>query len=369
MKKYDDIDASDTSDSNQANVAGSPKEQLPQVHETTPSLREGARIESDALLLIREKAVTLREDAVHLREVAAKTRESDILTLERAQASSDNHMAVLQQANEQLVIATLQAQTLAQQLELTTVQLESAKRTADKANLAKSEFLLSMSHELRTPLNAILGFAQLLESGVPRLTPTQLASINRVLQAGWYLLDLINEILDLTAIEAGKLPLSLAPILMSEVLLDCQSTIESQAKECGIRIQFPHFERPCFVNADRKRVQQILINLLSNAIKYSRTNGTVDVTCHATDAQRMRISVQDTGDGLPPEKISQLFQPFNRLGQELKTAEGIGIGLAVSKRLIDAMGGEIGVESTVGVGSTFWIELDLISNEQHCQEA
>lgn len=357
MKKYDDIDASVTNDLSQSNIAGPPNDQLHELRDATSATREDALIENEALLLIREKAVAAREDAIHLREEAVIIREREILALEMAQTTSDNHMVVLQQANEHLVIATLEAQTLAQQLELTTVQLESAKRMAEKANLAKSEFLSRMSHELRTPLNAILGFAQLLESGTPHPTPIQLASINKILQAGWYLLDLINEILDLATIESGKLPLSMAPILLSEVMQDCRHMIEPQAEKNGIRIRFPHFDLPCFVFADRTAIKQILINLLSNAIKYNRANGTVEVTCIPDEAQRVRISVRDTGNGLPPEKIAQLFQPFNRLGQEAKTTQGTGIGLAVSKRLVEAMEGAIGMESTVGVGSIFWIEL------------
>jgi PAS domain S-box-containing protein len=248
---------------------------------------------------------------------------------------------------------------LDQALQETNVELESAKFAAEKANLAKSDFLSSMSHELRSPLNAILGFAQLMESGSPLPTPTQRASIDQILQAGWYLLELINEILDLALIESGKLSLSLEPMSLPEVLLDCQAMIEPQAQKSGIRMSFPQFDCPYFVNADRTRVKQVLINLLSNAIKYNRAGGTVEVTCTANTAERIRISVQDTGEGLSPEKLAQLFQPFNRLGQEASAEEGTGIGLVVSKRLVELMEGEIGAESTVGVGSVFWIELNL----------
>ena len=239
------------------------------------------------------------------------------------------------------------------------VELESAKLGAEKANLAKSDFLSSMSHELRSPLNAILGFAQLMESGSPPPTPTQKASINQIIQAGWYLLELINEILDLALIESGKLLLSLEPITLLEVLLDCQGMIEPQAQKSGIHISFPQFDSPCFVKADRTRLKQVLVNLLSNAIKYNHAGGTVEVTCGTSSAERIRINVRDSGEGLPPEKLAQLFQPFNRLGQEASAEEGTGIGLVVSKRLVELMEGEIGVESTVGVGSVFWIELNL----------
>ena len=240
----------------------------------------------------------------------------------------------------------------------TTIELESAKLAAEKANLAKSDFLSSMSHELRSPLNAILGFAQLMDSGAPPPAPNQKESIDQILQAGWYLLELINEILDLSLIESGKLSLSLESMSLAEVLADCQAMIEPQAKKSGIRMKFPRFDSPCHVKADRTRVKQVLVNLLSNAIKYNRVGGLVEVTCHVTTPERTRISFHDTGEGLPAEKLAQLFQPFNRLGQESGTEEGTGIGLVVSKRLVELMGGEIGVESTVGVGSVFWIELN-----------
>ncbi len=243
-------------------------------------------------------------------------------------------------------------------------ELEKAKSVAEKANLAKSDFLSSMSHELRSPLNAILGFAQLMESGSPQPNATQRANIEQILQAGWYLLELINEILDLALIESGKLSLSLEPMSLPEVMHDCQSMIALQAQKAGIRMSYPHLEKPCFANADRTRVKQILINLLSNAIKYNRPGGTVEVTYTEVAPERMRISVQDTGNGLSAQKLGQLFQPFNRLGQEASAEEGTGIGLVVSKRLVELMGGSIGAESSVGTGSTFWIELNLVPAPQ-----
>ena len=251
-----------------------------------------------------------------------------------------------------------ESKRLDQALQETNVELGNAKFAAEKANLAKSDFLSSMSHELRTPLNAILGFAQLIESGSPPPTPTQKAGIDQILQAGWYLLELINEILDLALIESGKLSLSLEPMSLPEVLLDCQALIEPQAQKSGIHMVFPVLDGAYFANADRTRVKQALINLLPNAIQYNRTGGSVEVTCGANTAERIRISVRDTGDGLSPEKLAQLFQPFNRLGQEAGAEEGTGIGLVVSKRLVELMGGEIGAESIVGVGSVFWIELN-----------
>ncbi|WP_157679264.1 PAS domain S-box protein [Methylovulum psychrotolerans] len=236
-------------------------------------------------------------------------------------------------------------------------ELNKAKAAAENANRAKSDFLSSMSHELRSPLNAILGFAQLLEAGTPPLTPRQKTSIDQILHAGWYLLELINEILDLAMIESGKISLSLESISLSDVLDDCQAMIEPQAQTSGISMSYPPFDDTCIVNADRTRVKQVFLNLLSNAIKYNRAGGTIAVTYSQNTTERIRISVHDTGEGLSADKLEQLFQPFNRLGQENGLEEGTGIGLVVSKRLIELMGGHIGVESTVGVGSVFWVEL------------
>jgi PAS domain S-box-containing protein len=246
---------------------------------------------------------------------------------------------------------------LDQVLQEKNVELESAKSAAEKANLAKSDFLSSMSHELRSPLNAILGFAQLMESDSPPATPSQKESIAQILQAGWHLLKLINEILDLAKIESGQVPLSREPVSLAEVMLECQGMIEPQAQQRGISMTFPPFDIPYFVHADRTRVKQVLINLLSNAVKYNREQGTIEVKCTESTPGRIRVSVGDAGVGLNSEQLAQLFQAFNRLGQEAGGEEGTGIGLVVAKRLVELMGGLIGVESTVGVGSVFWFEL------------
>ena len=246
-----------------------------------------------------------------------------------------------------------------QALQETNVELQSAKSAAETANLAKSDFLSSMSHELRSPLNAILGFAQLLESTSPPPTASQTESIAQILQAGWHLLKLINEVLDLAMVESGMMSLSPEPVSLAEVLSECQAMMEPQAQQRGISMTFPRLDIPYFVHADRTRLKQVLINLLSNAIKYNRKKGTVEVKCTATSSERIRVSVVDTGAGLPPEKLAQLFQSFNRLGQEASTEEGTGIGLVVSRRLVELMKGVIGAESTVGAGSVFWIELLL----------
>jgi signal transduction histidine kinase/CheY-like chemotaxis protein len=244
-------------------------------------------------------------------------------------------------------------------------ELKEAMGAAEKANRAKSDFLSSMSHELRTPLNAILGFAQLLETGSPTPTPTQKRNIEQILKAGWYLLELINEILDLALIESGKLTLSNEPVSLDDVMVECRAMIEPQARSRGIGMTFPRFDIPRFVFADRTRVKQVLINLLFNAVKYNRPNGAVAVECELVAPDSIRICVRDTGVGLAPEQLSQLFQPFNRLGKEAGAEEGTGIGLVVTKRLVELMGGTIGAESTVGEGSVFWVEFALAASPQH----
>ena len=181
--------------------------------------------------------------------------------------------------------------------------------------------------------------------------------LHQIIKAGWYLLELINEILDLAVIESGKLSLSREPVSLIDVMRECQAMIEPQAQQRGIQLNFLPFDNTWFANADRTRVKQVLINLLSNAIKYNREHGSVEVKCTLSTPERIRISIKDSGAGLPPEKLAQLFQPFNRLGQETGAEEGTGIGLVVTKQLVELMGGTIGVESTVGVGSEFWIEL------------
>jgi PAS domain S-box-containing protein len=246
---------------------------------------------------------------------------------------------------------------LEQVLQDKNTELERARAVADKANVAKSDFLSSMSHELRTPLNAILGFAQLMASGTPAPNLVQKRNLEQILKAGWYLLELINEILDLALIESGKVALSTEPVALAEVLSECRMMMEPQAQQRGISVTFPLVDKPLYVIADRTRLKQSLINLLSNAIKYNRPGGSVAVECTQCPPDAIRISVRDTGEGIAPDLLRQLFQPFNRLGKEAGLEEGTGIGLVVTRRLVERMGGSVGVDSTVGVGTVFWIEL------------
>jgi CheY-like chemotaxis protein len=214
-----------------------------------------------------------------------------------------------------------------------------------------------MSHELRTPMNAIIGFAQLLEydSG---MTADQQDNVHEILKAGQHLLDLINEVLDLAKIESGRIDLSMEEIELAALGEDCRQLIQPIADKTGISLMID-LPAESIVFADRVRLKQVFLNLLSNAIKYNRAAGSVQMTAAVDKPGRWRIAIADTGRGIAPERIGDLFQPFNRLGAEAGEIEGTGIGLTITHRLVDMMGGEMGVDSTLGVGSTFWLELAM----------
>ena len=262
------------------------------------------------------------------------------------------------QADEKLFVVAHDVSERAEANEL----LRRAEAEANRANRAKSEFLSRMSHELRTPMNAILGFAQLLE--MDDLTPGQHEGLNHILQGGRHLLDLINEVLDISRIEAGRMSLSIEPVDILEALKESFNLVEPLARQREIRLVGPMGCGTAYLLADRQRLKQVLINLISNAIKYNRINGTVTVIAERIDA-RMRISIADTGLGIPEEKFGQLFTPFERLGAEQSSIEGTGLGLALAKRLVEAMGGAVGVESTLGQGSVFWLELPVTESPIH----
>jgi signal transduction histidine kinase len=238
-------------------------------------------------------------------------------------------------------------------------ELQLARAIADNASHAKSDFLANMSHELRSPLNAILGFAQMMEMAQPAPNLVQASHLKQILRAGWHLLDLIGEILDLTSIESGQLKLVMEPVPLAAALADSQTAAAVAAHAKGIQLQFGPVDSDLSVQADRTRLLRVVAHLLSNAIKYNRHGGAVDVICSEQPQHRLRICVRDTGFGMSEDKLTQLFQPFNRLGRETTAEEGTGVGLALSKRLVEMMGGSIGARSTVGTGSEFWIELAL----------
>jgi PAS domain S-box-containing protein len=251
---------------------------------------------------------------------------------------------------------TLELSAANGQLQQEIAERQRAEADADRANRAKSEFLSRMSHELRTPLNAILGFAQLLEFDTQRSEDRE--SVEQILKGGRHLLGLINEVLDIARIEAGELPLSLEPVRVGDVIQGVMDLARPLATPRGIEFQTIGAElHPQHVWADRQRLQQVLLNLVSNGIKYNRAGGKLTVACEAVDERRLRISVTDTGPGISPALRARLFQPFDRLGAEQSGVEGTGLGLTLSKRLVEAMGGTISVESVEGEGSTFWVEL------------
>lgn len=244
-----------------------------------------------------------------------------------------------------------------QQLMQANEELGIAIQNAEKANLAKSDFLSSMSHELRTPLNAILGFGQLLLMPGAELPVAKRNEFTQhILKAGRHLLNLITEILDMAKIESATMMMSLEPVPLTDVLDECRAMIEPAAQERGIRLELPP-PSDLAAMADRTRLKQVFLNLLSNAIKYNRDDGSVRVSLHSPEPDRVRVSVHDTGKGLSREQLATLFQPFNRLGQEAGPIEGTGIGLVVTRRLTELMAGSVSVESTVGLGSVFHVDL------------
>jgi CheY-like chemotaxis protein/two-component sensor histidine kinase len=235
--------------------------------------------------------------------------------------------------------------------------LVEARETAERANRAKSDFLSSMSHELRTPMNAILGFAQVLDMD-DRLHADQRDFVGEILKGGHHLLELINDVLELSRIESGKVHLSLEALELADVVDECRALILplADARRLTLAVALP---ASATLRGDRVRLKQSLLNLLSNAVKYNREGGEIRLAATPAGAGRLRVTVSDSGHGIAPERMHELFQPFSRLGAEQGSIEGTGIGLNITRRLVELMGGKVGAESTPNLGSEFWIELPL----------
>ncbi|HXE81551.1 MAG TPA: response regulator [Vicinamibacterales bacterium] len=275
---------------------------------------------------------------------------------ERRRAEEELHRLNLE-LERRVAERTASLEAANRELRIAQERLRAAKEEADAASRAKSEFLSRMSHDLRTPLNSILGFAQLLE--LEPLTPEQADNVRKILKGGAHLLALINEVLDLTRIEAGHLTLSPEATSVPEVVESAAALMQPMARSHGIELRnLVRADPPRYVRADRQRLSQILLNLISNAIKYNREHGRVTIDCVDHDG-RTRIRVIDSGPGIAPENVRLLFTPFERLGAAQTGIEGTGLGLLLSRRLAEAMGGSIGVETEVDRGSTFWVELPV----------
>ncbi|MEI6900346.1 MAG: ATP-binding protein [Bacteroidota bacterium] len=276
---------------------------------------------------------------------------------EEVKARVQTHLKLHKQSKELLDMNA----TLEVKVEERTQELREVNKNLEKANLAKSEFLSRVSHELRTPMNAILGFAQLLDMG--ELNPKQKKGVSHILTSGKHLLGLINEVLDISGIESGKLSLLFENIEVNSIVSEMMETIQPQALSREIKIEpIDTPGNPIFVKTDRRLLKQVLINLLTNAVKYNRQGGTISIKTEILPREdegtvSVRISIKDTGLGIESDDIPKLFVPFERIGAEKTETEGAGLGLTVVKKIIDALEGAVGVESEVGAGSTFWIEL------------
>ncbi len=241
------------------------------------------------------------------------------------------------------------------------VELEEAMEEVRRANKAKSVFLSSMSHELRTPMNSILGFAQLMESNtVEPLSKSHKDSLMQILKSGNHLLKLINEVLDLSSIESGKIEISPEVIEIDTAIEEVIASVGPIAGESNITINYRTKSDGQYIRADNTRLMQVFINLLSNAIKYNNDGGSVSIWIEYPTDTMLRVNIEDTGPGIAKKKLDFLFEPFNRLGVESLNIEGTGVGLTITKRLVEIMGGSIGVESKVGKGTKFYVDFQKI---------
>jgi len=284
----------------------------------------------------------------------------DITDLKNAEEELRRAYDGLETRVEQRTIELKQANEHLQQAEQA---MREAKEEADRANLAKSEFLSRMSHELRTPLNAVLGFAQLIETD-PELQGTEQSEFaNEIYTAGNHLLELINEVLDLSKIEAGQLTVVLEPVDMCKMLDECLSLVRPQADARGIRIFLPQWKQETYVEGDKLRLKQVILNLLSNAVKYNIEGGSIRIDCEINENSKIEFSISDTGHGMSQAELDNLFQPFNRLGAENSEIEGTGIGLVITKKLVELMNGSLHVSSEQGKGSCFALRLKGVEED------
>ncbi|ABM61894.1 GAF domain-containing sensor histidine kinase [Halorhodospira halophila] len=265
----------------------------------------------------------------------------------------------LRRANQRLDEERARAERSAIELRRINLELQQAREEAERGNRAKSQFLSSMSHELRTPLNAVLGFAQILEQD-PRepLSERQAGYVDQILGGGRHLLSLIDDILDLSRVEAGRVELKPEWVAPGLLVDQCAELLGPMATDAGVHLSVYVAEAvPASIWVDPRRIRQVLFNLASNAVKYNRPDGRVEVEVEAPAPDRIRFRVRDTGIGIREERQREVFYPFNRLGLESSEVEGTGIGLVVTRRLVEQMGGEIGFSSAPGVGSVFWVDL------------